>query len=208
MNAYDPIKRAFDVAVAAAVLVGLLPLLAVIAAAVALVDGRPVLFRQRRPGLGGEPFTIIKFRTMSHAPECGCEGDGHRITRLGRFLRSTSLDELPEFYNVLKGEMSLVGPRPLLTEYLGRYTTEQARRHEVRPGLTGLAQVQGRNDVDWGRRLELDVWYVDHRGLLLDLQIVMRTIGVVFSRRGIHAEGHATMPEFQGALTTGAPAEE
>jgi sugar transferase EpsL len=208
MNAYDPIKRALDVAVAGAVLVVLLPLLAVITAAVALIDGRPVFFRQRRPGLGGKPFTILKFRTMSHAPECGCEGDRHRITRLGRFLRSTSLDELPEFYNVLKGEMSLVGPRPLLTEYLGRYTTEQARRHEVKPGLTGLAQVQGRNDVDWSRRLELDVWYVDHRGLLLDLQIVMRTIGVVFSRRGIHAEGHATMPEFQGALTTAAPAEE
>ena len=208
MTIYDLTKRTLDVAVAAAVLVVLLPLLAVVAAAVALVDGRPVFFRQRRPGVGGKPFTMLKFRTMSHAPECGREGDGRRITRLGRFLRSTSLDELPEFYNVLKGEMSLVGPRPLLTEYLSRYTPEQARRHEVKPGLTGLAQVQGRNDVDWIRRLELDVWYVDHRGLLLDLQIVMRTIGVVFSRRGIHAEGHATMPEFQGALTTAAPGEE
>jgi lipopolysaccharide/colanic/teichoic acid biosynthesis glycosyltransferase len=173
-----------------------------------VVDGRPILFRQRRAGQGGRLFTILKFRTMTSAAERGSAGDEARITRLGAFLRATSLDELPELLNVLKGDMSLVGPRPLLPEYLDRYTAEQARRHEVKPGVTGLAQVNGRNEVDWGRRLALDVWYVDHRSLLLDLRILLRTFGVVFSRRGINAAGHATMPEFQGALSAAAPAEE
>jgi sugar transferase EpsL len=208
MTAYDLMKRTLDLAAAAAALVVLSPLLVTIAVAVVLIDGRPVLFRQRRAGLGGRPFTIFKFRTMSGSSEQGGAGDGARITRLGALLRGTSLDELPELYNVLQGDMSLVGPRPLLPEYLDRYTPEQARRHDVKPGLTGLAQVNGRNEVDWGRRLALDVWYVDHRSLLLDLRILLRTVGVVFSRRGIRAEGHATMPEFQGVLSTGAPAEE
>jgi lipopolysaccharide/colanic/teichoic acid biosynthesis glycosyltransferase len=202
------LKRLIDIVAAAAGLVVLSPLLVVIAASVALVDGRPILFRQRRTGLGGRPFTIYKFRTMTNSPRVTSDGDGARITRLGALLRDTSLDELPELFNVLKGEMSLVGPRPLLPEYLDRYSAEQARRHDVKPGVTGLAQVNGRNEVDWARRLAMDVWYVDHRSLLLDLRILLRTVGVVFLRRGISAEGHATMPEFQGALSPVAPGEE
>lgn len=187
-------KRVFDIAVsAAALLVAAIPM-AILAAAIRLTMGSPVLFRQVRPGLGGELFTILKFRTMRD----GDEPDAERITRLGRFLRETSLDELPELLNVLRGDMSLVGPRPLLVAYLERYTPTQARRHEVRPGLTGLAQVSGRNATDWEQRFALDVEYVDTRSFALDLRIIGRTVRAVLAREGIAADGHATMPEFLG----------
>jgi sugar transferase EpsL len=172
-----------------------LPLLALVAAAVYAFLGRPVLHRQRRLGLRGAPFAIVKFRTMRE----GEGSDAQRLGRFGRFLRATSLDELPELWNVLRGEMSLVGPRPLLPQYKDRYTTEQARRHEVRPGLTGWAQVNGRNRLPWDERLALDVWYVDHWSLGLDLRILARTVPVVLRRQGIAAPGSATMPEFRGA---------
>jgi lipopolysaccharide/colanic/teichoic acid biosynthesis glycosyltransferase len=171
-----------------------LPLLIVVAMAVAWDLGRPVLFRQRRPGWHGAPFDLLKFRTMRE----GDGGDGDRLTALGRFLRSTSLDELPELWNVVRGEMSLVGPRPLMMRYLERYTPEQARRHDVRPGITGWAQVHGRNALGWSGRLALDVWYVDNWSLALDVRILLLTVGTVLSRRGISAPGSATMPEFQG----------
>jgi sugar transferase EpsL len=187
-------KTAIDRAVAAAALLALSPVLLVVALAVRLDLGRPVLFRQRRPGRFGEPFALLKFRTM----RAGSGPDGERLTRFGRFLRATSLDELPELWNVLRGEMSLVGPRPLLTHYLARYDDEQARRHAVRPGLTGWAQVNGRNAVGWEERLAMDVWYVDHRSLALDARIVLKTIQVVLGRRGINAPGSDSMPEFRG----------
>lgn len=188
------LKRALDLTVAAvALLLAALPM-AVLAVAVRLTMGAPVLFRQQRPGRHGELFTIYKFRTMRDGPE----PDEERMTRLGRFMRSTSLDELPELLNVLRGDMSLVGPRPLLPEYLDRYTPEQARRHEVRPGLTGLAQVSGRNTTSWEERFALDVDYVDSHSLALDLRILARTVRAVLTREGIAAEGHATMPEFGG----------
>jgi sugar transferase EpsL len=187
-------KTAIDRAVAAAALLALSPVLQVVALAVRLDLGRPVLFRQRRPGRFGEPFALLKFRTM----RAGSGPDGERLTRFGRFLRATSLDELPELWNVLRGEMSLVGPRPLLTHYLARYDDEQARRHAVRPGLTGWAQVNGRNAVGWEERLAMDVWYVDHRSLALDARIVLKTIQVVLGRRGINAPGSDSMPEFRG----------
>jgi lipopolysaccharide/colanic/teichoic acid biosynthesis glycosyltransferase len=162
--------------------------------------GSPVFFRQTRPGLGGGPFTLIKFRTMRDSYGAGAQPlpDESRITRLGAFLRRTSLDELPELWNVLKGDMSLIGPRPLLVEYLDRYTREQARRHEVKPGITGLAQVSGRNALSWEERLALDVWYVDNWTMWLDLKILTKTVAQVLTRRGISAPGHATMPEFEG----------
>jgi sugar transferase EpsL len=168
--------------------------------AVRICLGRPVLYRQRRPGRGGVPFDIIKFRTMRDERDADGQllPDAHRLTRLGRLLRSTSLDELPELINVLRGDMSLVGPRPLLLSYLERYTPEQARRHDVRPGLTGWAQVNGRNAISWDERLAMDVWYIDHRSLTLDLRILARTVASVTSRRGISAAGHDTMPEFLG----------
>ena len=162
--------------------------------------GSPVLFKQQRPGLHGKPFMMSKFRTMTDARD----GDGNllpdadRLTRLGRFLRSTSLDELPELFNVLKGDMSLVGPRPLLMRYLDRYTPEQARRHEVRPGITGWAQINGRNALSWEDKFTLDVWYVDHCSLLLDMRIILQTIWKVLRREGISQEGEATMSEFMG----------
>jgi sugar transferase EpsL len=194
-------KRAFDVVVSAvALLVAAVPM-ALLALAVRVTMGAPVLFRQVRPGLGGRPFTILKFRTMRD----GDAPDAERITRLGRFLRETSLDELPELLNVLRGDMSLVGPRPLLVEYLDRYTPDQARRHEVRPGLTGLAQVSGRNATTWEERFALDLEYVDSRSLALDLRIIGRTVRAVVAREGITAEGHATMPEFQPPQAPGAP---
>jgi sugar transferase EpsL len=175
----DAIKRSLDIALASAGLVTLSPLLLGTAAAIALSMGRPVLFRQRRPGRHGEPFTIIKFRTMvePRAGESRFFSDGARVTRLGLLLRKTSIDELPELWNVLVGDMSLVGPRPLLLEYLPKYTPEQQRRHEVRPGITGWAQVNGRQLIPFSKRLELDVWYVDHRSLALDLQILLKTVG-------------------------------
>ena len=190
-----------DVVVAAVGLAVAAVPMAVIASAIRLSMGRPVLFTQSRPGLGGRPFTMYKFRTMRP----GDGDDAARLTRLGTFLRRTSLDELPELWNVLRGDMSLVGPRPLLVEYLGHYSPEQARRHEVRPGITGLAQVSGRNATTWEERLALDVRYVEERSLLLDLRILWRTLRAVVRREGITAEGHATMPRFDADPPSDAP---
>jgi lipopolysaccharide/colanic/teichoic acid biosynthesis glycosyltransferase len=194
------VKRAFDVAFAGSALVLLSPLLLLLATIVWLGLGRPVLFRQQRPGLGGRPFILLKFRTMRPAPPGGePPADRARLTRLGAVLRSTSLDELPELWNVLRGEMSLVGPRPLLMEYLPLYSPEQARRHEVLPGITGWAQVHGRNAITWEEKFRLDVWYVDHRSFLLDLKILALTVGRVLTRRGIAEPGQATATSFKGA---------
>jgi lipopolysaccharide/colanic/teichoic acid biosynthesis glycosyltransferase len=194
-------KRAVDIAGGSLGLLLLGPVLLLTALTVRLAIGSPVLFRQARPGLHGRPFTLLKFRTMQEAhDERGHPlPDDVRLTRLGRFLRSTSLDELPALWNVLRGEMSLVGPRPLLTEYLPLYTPRQAKRHEVRPGITGWAQVNGRNALDWDQRLELDAWYVEHRTFLLDLRIIALTALKVVFREGISQEGHATMPKFRGS---------
>jgi sugar transferase EpsL len=192
------LKRVFDITVSAVALVVLAPVMGLIALAVWRTMGRPVLFRQARPGLHGKPFVMYKFRTMRDLRDA--EGnllpDEARLTPFGRWLRATSLDELPELVNVLRGEMSLVGPRPLLMEYLERYTPEQARRHEVKPGITGWAQIHGRNNLSWEERLRLDVWYVDHWSLWLDLKILWRTLWMVLRREGISAQGHATMPRF------------
>ena len=194
------VKRVLDVAVATPMLVVTAPIQAAVAVAVAARLGRPVLFRQQRPGRHGRPFTILKFRTMVPIDAAaGRVEDASRMTGLGRFLRATSLDELPTLLNVIRGDMSLVGPRPLLTAYLPRYSAAQARRHEVRPGLTGLAQVSGRNAVGWDERLALDVEYVDTRTMRLDLAILIRTVRAVLRRDGISAEGEATMPEFLGS---------
>lgn len=194
-------KRLFDMIVAAIGLILLLPLLAVLALLVRMKLGKPILFRQIRPGRDGKPFQLLKLRTM--LDRVGDDGqplaDAERLTDFGRFLRSSSLDEVPELWNVLRGDMSLVGPRPLLMEYLPLYTPEQARRHEVRPGLTGWAQVNGRNALSWDEKFALDVWYVDHRSLWLDLRILWMTVRNVFSRQGISAEGEATMPKFTGS---------
>jgi len=194
------LKRLTDILLAAAGLIVLAPVMAAVAVAVALALGRPVLFRQVRPGLHGKPFRLIKFRTMLDA--VGADGrpldDARRLTRFGRFLRASSLDELPELWNILKGDMSLVGPRPLLMQYLPLYTPEQARRHDVRPGLTGWSQVNGRNVLSWPEKLALDTWYVDHRSFRLDLRILLMTVAKVVSRSGIAAEGSETMPEFRG----------
>jgi sugar transferase EpsL len=191
-------KRVLDVAVSAAALVLGAPGLAVIAGLIRATMGRPIFFRQVRPGQGGKAFTIYKFRTMSDVrdPDGRPAPDADRLTRLGRFLRATSLDELPEFVNILKGDMSLVGPRPLLPEYLPLYSAAQARRHEVRPGLTGWAQVNGRNALSWDEKLALDTWYVDNWSLLLDLRILWMTLVQAIRPRGIAHEGHATMPAF------------
>ena len=194
-------KRTFDVFAAIGLSLLFLPLLAVIAIAVRVVHGSPVLFRQERPGMGERIFTLYKFRTMidDSSSTGGQLPDEARLTRFGRFLRSTSLDEVPELYNVLLGDMSLVGPRPLLTEYLPLYTSEQARRHEVRPGITGWAQVNGRNAVSWEERLRLDVWYVDHQSLWLDIKIIWLTLLSLARSEGISHPGHATMPRFRGS---------
>jgi len=192
-------KRVFDFGVSFVVLIVLSPVLLGIAVLVRLRLGAPVLFSQRRPGRGGRIFTLLKFRTMTDARDAGGKlcPDAVRLTPFGRWLRETSLDELPELWNVLRGEMSLVGPRPLLVEYLGRYTPKEARRHEVRPGLTGWAQVNGRNATTWEQRLSLDVWYVDHRSFWLDLRILALTVVSVLRRDGISAPGMATMTEFR-----------
>jgi sugar transferase EpsL len=194
------IKRAVDLAGALAGLVLLALPMAVVALVVRCSLGRPVLFRQERPGLHGAPFTLLKFRTMTDA--CDARGrllpDAERLTPLGRFLRSTSLDELPELVNVLRGDMSLVGPRPLLTEYLERYSPQQMRRHEVKPGITGWVQVNGRNALTWERKFALDVWYVDNRSLWLDLKILALTLRAVLRREGISEPGQATAREFLG----------
>ncbi|MFN3388533.1 MAG: sugar transferase [Allosphingosinicella sp.] len=194
-------KRLFDFVVAGIALLLLWPLLLLVALAVWANLGRPVLFRQRRPGLHGAPFELIKFRTMRNDPKAGSglESDAQRLTRFGRLLRASSLDELPELWNVLRGDMSLVGPRPLLMQYLGRYTPEQARRHEVRPGVTGWAQVNGRNALSWEEKFRLDVWYVDNRSFWLDLRILWLTVRKVLAREGISADGEATMPRFTGS---------
>ncbi len=194
-------KRGFDVCLAAPLLLLAAPVMAVLAVLIRLRLGRPVLFRQARPGLRGEPFILHKFRTMTERRDAAGQRlpDDQRLTPFGRRLRRTSLDELPTLFNVLRGEMSLVGPRPLLVQYLERYSPEQRRRHDVRPGVTGWAQVNGRNALDWDRRLALDVWYVDHVSWGLDLRILARTAWKVLSREGISFPGQATMHEFQGA---------
>jgi lipopolysaccharide/colanic/teichoic acid biosynthesis glycosyltransferase len=194
-------KVAFDRSAALGGLVVTAPLLGAVAAAIRFQMGSPVLFRQVRPGLGGRLFEVVKFRTMRDA--VGADGrplpDAERLTALGRFLRATSLDELPQLWNVLRGDLSIVGPRPLLVQYLSRYSPRQARRHEVLPGITGWAQVNGRNAISWKEKLELDVWYVEHWSLLLDLRILWLTVLRVLKRDGISREGHATMPEFVGS---------
>ncbi|MHB2020153.1 MAG: sugar transferase [Candidatus Xenobia bacterium] len=194
------LKRCLDVLASTLALLVLALPMALAALLVAVFLGRPVLFRQRRPGRHGKPFELLKFRTMTEARDAAGTllPDEQRLTRFGRFLRSTSIDELPELINVWRGEMSLVGPRPLLMEYLDRYTPEQARRHEVPPGITGWAVIHGRNAVSWEERFRLDVWYVDHWSLGLDLRILVATVLLVLQRRGVSADGHATMPPFEG----------
>ncbi len=194
------LKRAFDIVAAASALVLLAPLLAAIAVLVRWRLGRPVLFVQERPGLHGRPFRLYKFRTMTDARRAdgSLRPDAERLTPFGRFLRASSLDELPELYNVLVGDMSLVGPRPLLMEYLPLYNAHQRRRHEVRPGLTGWAQVNGRNAISWERKFDLDVWYVDHASFALDLKILWLTVWQVVRREGITAAGSATAERFTG----------
>jgi lipopolysaccharide/colanic/teichoic acid biosynthesis glycosyltransferase/glycosyltransferase involved in cell wall biosynthesis len=198
--AYDRVKRIIDVVLTVVGLLLLWPVFVVIAWRVHREFGRPIVFRQQRPGLHGRLFTLRKFRTMTdeRGPDGELLPDAQRLTRFGRFLRSSSLDELPEMLNVLKGEMSLVGPRPLLVEYLELYTPEQARRHEVRPGITGWAQINGRNDMPWREKLALDVWYVDHRSVWLDVRILLTTLWVMVTRRGVSLAGHATTARFQG----------
>jgi lipopolysaccharide/colanic/teichoic acid biosynthesis glycosyltransferase len=195
-------KRLFDLLLAVPALIFLFPVLLVIGGAVGISCGFPVIYRQRRPGLHGRPFTIYKFRTMNNARDArgALLPDAQRLTPFGRFLRSTSLDELPELLNIVRGDMSLVGPRPLLMEYLERYTAEQARRHHVRPGLTGYAQVSGRNGLSWEEKFANDVWYVDHLSLRLDLRILLRTLRIVLRREGISQPGHATAEPFQGTV--------
>jgi sugar transferase EpsL len=193
-------KRFFDLAIAIPSVIILTPVFVLIGFFVHMKIGSPVLFKQVRPGKDGKPFTNYKFRTMTD--ELDGDGnllpDGERLTPLGRFLRKTSLDELPELFNVLKGDMSIVGPRPLLMQYLDRYTPEQARRHEVKPGITGWAQVNGRNAISWEEKFEYDVWYVDNWSLWLDVKIIAMTVMKVLKREGIKQPGHATMKEFMG----------
>jgi lipopolysaccharide/colanic/teichoic acid biosynthesis glycosyltransferase len=195
-------KRTFDIVAGALLLILAAPWMLLVAAAVGIATGAPVLFRQRRSGRGAQPIEIWKFRTMTEARDQAGRllPDEQRLTRLGRFLRATSLDELPQLWNVLRGDMSLVGPRPLLPKYLPLYSPRQARRHEVRPGITGWSQVNGRNAIDWTTRLELDVWYVDHRSLWLDLKILLKTAATLVRRSGVSHGGHATMPEFRGEV--------
>ncbi len=193
-------KRALDVVASTVGLTVMAPTMALAAGAIRLSMGSPTTFRQRRPGLGGQPFELVKFRTMRAArPGEGPESDGLRLTRLGKLLRSLSVDELPTLFNVLRGEMSLVGPRPLLMEYLDRYSPEQARRHDVKPGITGWAQINGRNTLSWEEKFQLDVWYIDHWTLGLDLKILLLTIVKVLAREGISADGQATMSLFMGS---------
>nr|WP_321500565.1 sugar transferase [uncultured Dethiosulfovibrio sp.] len=196
----DSLKRALDATLSLMGLVVLSPVLLCTALAVTVKLGRPVLFRQRRPGLNGKPFYMLKFRTMTNDRDKrgNLLPDEVRLTSFGKLLRSTSLDELPELLNVLKGDMSLVGPRPLLMEYLPLYSPEQARRHQVRPGITGWAQVNGRNALSWEDKFALDIWYVDNWSIELDLRILAKTVGAVFKRQGISSGGHATMPPFEG----------
>ncbi len=193
-------KRLFDVAAALLLLIVLLPVILAVALLVLLAMGRPVLFRQRRPGRAGRPFICLKFRTMREPSRNGTQqSDRQRLTPFGALLRRTSLDELPELWNVVRGEMSLVGPRPLLMRYLERYSPRQARRHEVRPGITGWAQINGRNALTWEEKLEHDVWYVDQLSPAIDAKILLMTLATVVRGRGVSAADHATMPEFRGS---------
>jgi len=197
-------KRVFDLIVGGIISLLLFPVFVMVGLLVRRKLGTPVFFRQQRPGLHGQPFMLYKFRTMTDA--CDTEGrllpDAERLTAFGRFLRSTSLDELPELFNVLKGEMSLVGPRPLLMKYLPRYTPEQMRRHEVKPGITGWAQVNGRNALSWEQKFAMDVWYVDNYSLGLDMRVLIKTLWVALRREGISQPGVATMQEFMGSGET------
>ena len=199
-------KRVFDLAVAIPAFLFSAPVMLLICAFLRMLDGKGVWFCQTRPGLFGKPFKMYKFRTMSNIRDASGSllPDGDRITRLGCILRAASLDELPELFNVLKGEMSLVGPRPLLMEYMDRYTVEEARRHEVKPGITGWAQVNGRNSISWKEKFQHDIWYVEHQSLWLDLRILLLTVFKVFSREGISQPSQATMEEFRGTAGEGA----
>lgn len=194
------LKRCLDMAAAGLILIAAAPVLALAALLIRAAMGGPVFFCQVRPGMNCKPFTLVKFRTMSDArgPEGRLLPDEQRLTSLGKFLRRTSIDELPQLWNVLKGDLSLVGPRPLLMEYLCRYTPEQTRRHDMKPGITGWAQVNGRNAITWEEKFALDVWYVDNWSLWLDIKILLLTLVKVFKREGISQEGHATMEEFRG----------
>jgi lipopolysaccharide/colanic/teichoic acid biosynthesis glycosyltransferase len=200
-------KRVFDIVFSLLLLIALAPLIALIAFLVRVFLGPPILFRQERPGYKGRPFLLYKFRTMTNAsdPTGNLLPDSARLTRLGRFLRALSLDELPELFNILRGDMSFVGPRPLLMEYLPLYSPEQARRHDAFPGLTGWAQVNGRNALTWQDRFELDVWYVDHWSFRLDIKIILTTIWKVLRREGINQPGQATMERFAGNEETRFP---
>ena len=197
-------KRLFDLGAASVLLVVLSPLMAAVSFLVLVTMGRPVLFRQERPGLAGAPFELVKLRTMRPlaGAEDGLAADAARLTPIGAALRRWSLDELPTLWNVVRGDMSLVGPRPLLCQYLDRYSPEQARRHEVKPGITGWAQINGRNAISWDQKLALDVWYVDHRSLSLDLRILLGTFVKVVKPEGISHGGEATMPVFMGSART------
>ncbi len=197
-------KRALDLAIAVPAAAATAPLVITAAAVVKVRMGGSPFFLQERPGLHGHPFRLIKLRTMHDAVDKAGQplSDAERLTTLGRALRASSIDELPQLWNVIVGDMSLVGPRPLLMRYLGRYTAEQARRHEVKPGITGLAQVSGRNALSWDEKFALDVWYVDHVSVFLDLELLGRTVWKVVGRSGISQAGHATMPEFLGTTTT------
>ena len=200
MNPIPPVKRWFDLVATSLGLVLISPFVLILIVLVRIVHGSPVFFRQQRPGYGGRPFYLYKFRSMTNTVDEHGKllPDSARLTPLGRFLRSTSLDELPELFNILRGEMSLVGPRPLLMQYLDRYSLEQARRHEVLPGMTGWAQVNGRNVLSWQDKFSLDVWYVDHWSFWLDIKILFQTVWKVFKREGISQPGQATMEEFMG----------
>jgi sugar transferase EpsL len=198
------LKRLVDLGVGTVALVVMFPLIMFIALLVALFLGKPIIFRQQRPGLNGEPFTLFKFRTMTESAGVDRKPvpDSDRTTTFGRVLRSTSLDELPELINVLRGEMSIVGPRPLLVRYLERYSPFQMRRHEALPGITGWAQINGRNAVSWDHRFEMDVWYVDHQSLLLDMKIIVQTLWRIVKRDGIDQPGIIGAAEFMGGCTT------
>ncbi|MCB0040882.1 MAG: sugar transferase [Caldilinea sp.] len=193
-------KRLFDLLITLPALVLCVPLIGILCIAVRVKLGAPVFFRQQRPGLRGKPFTMVKFRTMTDARDAAGAllPDADRLPPFGKFLRRTSLDELPELWNVVKGDMSLVGPRPLLMRYLNRYTPEQARRHAVRPGITGWAQVNGRNAISWEEKFKLDVWYVDNVSCGLDLKVIWMTLSKVIRREGVNQDGQATMEEFMG----------
>jgi lipopolysaccharide/colanic/teichoic acid biosynthesis glycosyltransferase len=196
------VKSVLDTLVAAMALIVLSPLMVVVAIAIYISIGKPIVFTQPRPGQDGRIFTFYKFRTMSDRRDSqgNLLPDEERLTAIGQFLRKSSLDELPQLWNVLKGDMSFVGPRPLLVKYLDRYTTEQARRHEVKPGITGLAQVKGRNAISWDQKFQLDVWYVDHWSLWLDLKILFLTVFKVVQQEGINQEGYVTSEEFKGQM--------